>query len=114
MATLISVYVYAADPTADWRTRWEKNITSDANNRYCDREMGEEVGWLISPFLNGFYYGYLTTNDTKWVDMLDADMLKGAGVATVIDFGTVKNDTKGHPVRKEFTVLTDANAYNLF
>ena len=67
---LIAGYVYAANPTADWRIRWEKNITSDANNRYCDREMGEEVGWLISPFLNGFYYGYLTTRDTKWVDML--------------------------------------------
>ncbi len=33
---LSSGYVYAADPTADWRTRWEKNIISDAHNRYCD------------------------------------------------------------------------------
>lgn len=32
--------------------------------------MGEELGWLVSPFLSGFYYGYLTTRDTKWVEML--------------------------------------------
>ena len=29
---------------------------------------GEELGWLVSPFLNGFYYGYLATNDTQWVE----------------------------------------------
>lgn len=54
----------------DWLARWEKNITNDARNRYCDREMGEEIGWLVSPFLNGFYYGYLATQDAKWADML--------------------------------------------
>ena len=53
-----------------WLGRWEKNIVSDARNRYCDREMGEEIGWLVSPFLNGFYYGYLATGDTRWIDML--------------------------------------------
>jgi hypothetical protein len=40
----------------DWLSSWEKNILSYARNRYCDRELGEEVGWLVSPFLNGFYY----------------------------------------------------------
>ena len=54
----------------DWLARWEKNILNDARNRYCDREMGEEIGWLVSPFLNGFYYGYLATHDRKWVDLL--------------------------------------------
>jgi hypothetical protein len=54
----------------DWLARWEKNIIGDARNRYCDREMGEEIGWLVSPFLDGFYYGYLATQDPKWVDML--------------------------------------------
>ena len=54
----------------DWLARWEKNILSDARNRYCDRETGEEIGWLISPFLNGFYYGYQATHDSKWVDLL--------------------------------------------
>jgi len=53
-----------------WLGRWEKNIVSDARNRYCDREMGEEIGWLVSPFLNGFYYGYLATGDARWIDML--------------------------------------------
>jgi hypothetical protein len=54
----------------DWLARWEKNITGDTRNRYCDREMGEEIGWLVSPFLNGFYYGYVATGDPKWCDML--------------------------------------------
>ena len=54
----------------DWLARWEKNITGDARNRYCDREMGEEIGWLVSPFLNGFYYGLLATGDPKWCDLL--------------------------------------------
>ena len=53
-----------------WLARWEKNIVSDARNRYCDKEMGEEIGWLVSPFLSGFYYGYLATGDTRWIDML--------------------------------------------
>ena len=54
----------------DWLARWERNIVQDARNRYCDREVGEEIGWLISPFLNGFYYGYLATRDPKWADLL--------------------------------------------
>ena len=35
----------------------------------------------------------------------DADTLKGAGVATAVEFGTVRNDAKGHPVRKDFEAL---------
>ena len=54
----------------DWLARWEKNIIGDSRNRYCDKEMGEEIGWLVSPFLNGFYYGYLATGDRKWIDLL--------------------------------------------
>jgi len=65
----------------DWLARWEKNITAGTRNRYCDREMGEEIGWLVSPFLNGFYYGYLATGDQKWIDLLidwaDAVMKRG-------------------------------------
>jgi len=56
--------------TRDWLTRWEKSILGDVRSRYCDKEMGEELGWLVSPFLNGFYYGYLATRDAKWIDML--------------------------------------------
>ncbi len=54
--------------TQDWLARWEPHILEDARNRYCDKETGEEIGWLVSPFLNGFYYGYLATHDPKWVD----------------------------------------------
>jgi hypothetical protein len=54
----------------DWLARWENNILRDSHNRYCDRELGEEIGWLISPFLNGLYYGYLATRNPKWVELL--------------------------------------------
>ena len=54
----------------DWLVRWEKNLLGAARTRYCDKEMGEELGWMVSPFLNGFYYGYLATRDSKWVEML--------------------------------------------
>src|SRR3989304_4364198 len=41
-----------------WRARWEQGITDGARTRYADRELGEELGWLVSPFLNGFLSGY--------------------------------------------------------
>lgn len=53
----------------DWLASWEKNILGSARNRYCDREMGEELGWLVSPFLNGFYHGFLATRDDRWVEL---------------------------------------------
>ncbi len=58
------------DLTQDWLARWEKNILGNARSRYCDKEMSEEIGWLMSPFLNGFYYGYRATGDAKWVALL--------------------------------------------
>jgi hypothetical protein len=66
----------------DWLARWQKSIIGDADrSRYCDKEMGEELGWLVSPFLNGFYYGHLATGDTKWVERLvdwtDATIRRG-------------------------------------
>lgn len=62
----------ALDPALaqDWFTRWEKHILSEIHDRYCDRELGEEIGWLISPFLNGFYQGYRLTQDPRWVGHL--------------------------------------------
>jgi hypothetical protein len=55
----------------DWRARWEKSILErSVKNRYCDTEMAEELGWLVSPFLDGFYHGYLATRDAKWVGRL--------------------------------------------
>jgi len=54
----------------EWQTVWEKSIKNEARNRYCDKELGEETGWLMSPLMNGFYYGYMSTKDTQWIDML--------------------------------------------
>jgi hypothetical protein len=54
----------------DWLSRWQKDIEGDARNRYCDKAMGEEIGWLTTPFLEGFYYGQLATKDPKWAGML--------------------------------------------
>lgn len=53
---------------ATWLPAWEKSIEGEAKTRYCDRETGEEIGWLVSPFLEGFYNGYNATHDTKWID----------------------------------------------
>jgi hypothetical protein len=70
----------AAEPPAEWidaatarewQASWEKFILADSTkNRYCDTEMAEELGWLVSPFLNGFYYGYLATHDNEWIERL--------------------------------------------
>ncbi len=62
----------APDPgrTADWKARWQTEILSEAKARYCDTQMGEEIGWLMAPIMNGFYYGYLLTNDSRWIDRL--------------------------------------------
>ncbi|MGD0226583.1 MAG: hypothetical protein ABSF71_30010 [Terriglobia bacterium] len=53
----------------DWQARWEKSILGySAKKRYCDTEMSEGLGWRVSPFINGYYYGYLVTHDSKWVE----------------------------------------------
>jgi len=59
----------AVDPVpGDWLARWERRILEESRNRYCDRETGEEIGWLVSPFLLGFYHGYRATGDVHWVE----------------------------------------------
>ncbi len=70
LGTAPGAQVLDAAVRRDWLARWEKNILGEAVHRYCDTEMGEELGWLVSPFLNGFYYGYLATGDAKWVEWL--------------------------------------------
>ena len=60
----------AAGQVDTWRAKWEQNIVAESKDRYCDREMGEELGWLVSPFVSGYYYGYLATHDTAWIDRL--------------------------------------------
>jgi len=54
----------------DWLSRWKKNIVGDARNRYCDKAMGEDIAWLVTPFTDGFYYGFMATGDRKWAAML--------------------------------------------
>lgn len=54
----------------DWLARWERNIQGDSRSRYCDKETGEELGWLVSPFLNAFYYGFLATGEAQWLERL--------------------------------------------
>jgi hypothetical protein len=61
----------AMDPAVakDWMQRWRKNIVRDSSNiRYCDTETGEQIGWLVAPFLNGYYQGYMATGKTEWID----------------------------------------------
>lgn len=57
-------------PPPDWLDRWETNITGAMERRYCDTESGEELGWLVSPFLTGFYHGHRATEDPVWIDRL--------------------------------------------
>ena len=61
--------------------------------------MGEEIGWLVSPFLNGFYYGYLATKDTKWIELLvdwtDAVLKRGKTEPDGF-IGWPKGDGGGH------------------
>ncbi len=47
-----------------------RSSSEPARNRYCDRELGEEIGWRVSPFKSGFLEGYQATHDTKWLDLL--------------------------------------------
>jgi hypothetical protein len=56
---------------ADLQARWEKFIVADyAASRYCDTEKAEELAWLVAPYLNAFFYGYVATKNPKWIDML--------------------------------------------
>ena len=54
----------------DWLKRWQKGIIGDARNRYCDKTMGEDIAWKMTPFMDGFYYGYMASEDPQWVAML--------------------------------------------
>ena len=84
----------------EWLERWEKNILQYARERRCDTETGEEIGWLISPYLNGFYYGYLATREMKWVEMLvdwtDSWIRRGTGEPDGFT-GWPKENADGHP-----------------
>jgi hypothetical protein len=53
-----------------WQRLWRQNILTEASARHCETQMGEEIGWLMSPLLNGFYQGYRATGDPRWIDQL--------------------------------------------
>ncbi len=81
-----------------WLEQWQKYILSDARSRSCDKEMGEEIGWLISPFLSGFYHGWRATHDGAWVDRLVdwTDSWVGRGLTEPDGFiGWPKRDAAG-------------------
>ena len=70
LAALILNSLLAREPTDGWLPKWQSYILAESKTRYCDTETGEELGWLVSPFLSGFAYGYLATNETEWLDRL--------------------------------------------
>ena len=54
----------------DWLARWHHSICGEARGyRTCDREVGEGIAWGMTPIMDGFYYGYIATKDTKYVDL---------------------------------------------
>src|ERR1035438_1930674 len=67
-AAVLLLLTHQAPPT--WLDQWKPYILAEAKTRYCDTETGEELGWLLSPFLEGFSYGYLATKDIEWIDRL--------------------------------------------
>ncbi len=56
---------------AAWFAAWEDGILRAAERRYCDRETGEELGWLVSPFLMGFHHAYILTGEERWLDLFE-------------------------------------------
>lgn len=70
VAGLGSGSVLDASRRSNLLERWHRNIGQAQQARYCDSEMGEEIGWLISPLLEGYYYGYLATGEIEWIDRL--------------------------------------------
>ena len=60
----------AEEAPRDWLDRWSQHLLAEARDRSCDRELGEELGWIVSPVLNGFHYGFLATKDPQWMERL--------------------------------------------
>jgi hypothetical protein len=61
----------------DWLAHWDDSITGKAKDyRTCDREVGEGIAWGMTPIMDGFYYGYMATKETHyvelWVDWTDS------------------------------------------
>lgn len=57
-------------PAHGWFALWKNYVIGQSKNRYCDSQNGEDLGWRVSPFLNGFYYAYLASGDSHWLQLL--------------------------------------------
>src|SRR5260221_14063888 len=54
----------------DWLVRWDESISGQARGyRTCDHEVGEGIAWGMTPIMDGFYYGYMATKNTRYVDL---------------------------------------------
>ncbi len=55
----------------DWLARWDKNISGEVKGyRVCESAVGEDIAWKMTGVVDGLYYGYMATKNTKYVDML--------------------------------------------
>ncbi len=53
----------------EWLAAWDKQLDQEAKGyRQCDKAVGEDIAWLMTPIMEGFYYGHLATQDAKWID----------------------------------------------
>ena len=59
-----------ADLAEKWQAAWQKRMEGELRDRSCDKEMGEEIGWLVSPITGGDYWGFRATGDAVWIDRL--------------------------------------------
>ncbi len=48
--------------------QWEFFVKDGGAGRNCLTAKGEEIGWLMSPPLNAYYYGFLATRDSTWIE----------------------------------------------
>ena len=55
---------------AQWLALWDQNITGTYTGYDTAKTaVGEDLDWLITPPMEGFYYGWMATHNTKYVDM---------------------------------------------
>ena len=55
-----------------WLNNWNANLTGNYNNYRgptCEGAVGEDLDWLLTPLMEGYYYGYMATGDTTYVAM---------------------------------------------
>jgi hypothetical protein len=66
----VSKQAVRLDPATfeSWKRRWHSSLLGEPQSQYCTRPMGEEIGWLTAHMLAAYYYGYLATGETQWVE----------------------------------------------